>query len=216
MQKNEINNVQPFCTKIYRANIGKENNDGYCTEHIGEIAVLTYKYHSSFLNQFVFGAPYSSNDRNWYCALEIDVEDNNSEQSFNKFISKLNQEDKFYQYFVTEEESKVVAEKYKSIYDNQQWTLESLLSAIKNDKDLMSLKYNYHIAKVTSQVEKFPLESIYVSCNWRIRVIDNKIFVKRAGWKTYEIPNLQSLFKVLSADSGSDADETIRHRYSIV
>lgn len=216
MQKNDINNVRPFCTKFYRVNIGKENNDGYRTEHIGEIVVLTYKHHSSFLNQFVFGAPYSSNDRNWYCALEIDVEDNNSEQSFNKFISKLNQEDKFYQYFVTEEESRVVAEKYKSIYDNQQWTLESLLSAIKNDKDLMSLNYNYHIAKVTSQVENFPLESIYVSCNWRIRVIDNKIFVKRAGWKTYEIPNLHSLFKVLSADSGSDADETIRHRYSIV
>lgn len=216
MQNNDNNNVQPFCTKLYRVNIGKENNNRYRTEYIGEIVILTYKYHSSFLNKFIFGASYSTNNRNWYCALEIDLEDNNSENSFNKFIDKINREDKFYQYFVTEEEAKVVAKKYKSIYNNQQWTLDSLLSAIKYDKDLMSLNYNYHITEVTSQVENLPLESIYVSCNWRIRVISNKILVDRAGWKTYEIPNLQSLFKVLSADSGSDADETVRHCYSIV
>lgn len=212
MQNN--NNVHPFCTKLYRVNIGKENNNSYRTEHIGEIVILTYKYHSSYLNQFIFGA--STNNRNWYYALGIDLEDNNSENSFNKFIDKINREDKFYQYFITEEEAKVVAKKYKSIYNNQQWALDSLLSAIKYDKDLMSLNYNYHITEVTSQVENFPLESIYVSCDWRMRVISNKILLDRAGWKTYEIPNLQSLFKVLSADSNSDADETIRHCYSIV
>jgi len=58
-------------------------------------------------------------------------------------------------------------------------------------------------------------ESIYVSGSWRITIVNNKIHIKNAGWHTYEVPNLASLYKVLSADTGRDGDETQRCNYSI-
>jgi hypothetical protein len=94
--------------------------------------------------------------------------------------------------------------------------VETILSAIKKDNELMSLKYDYHITKTASQVDNTPVESIYVSGSWRITVVNGKIHVKQAGWSTYEVPNLASLYKVLAADNGSDNDETIRQQYSIV
>ena len=90
------------------------------------------------------------------------------------------------------------------------------MSAIKNDSELASLRHNYHIAQVKTQVESKAIESIYVSSNWRILLIENKILVQRSGWRTYEVPNLPSLFKVLEADTDSYSDETIRQIYSIV
>jgi hypothetical protein len=80
----------------------------------------------------------------------------------------------------------------------------------------MSLKYNYRITDISTQVDRTPIESIYVSGSWRITIVNNKIHVKNAGWHTYEVPNLASLYKVLSADNGSEDDETQRCEYSIV
>lgn len=216
-------NETPFVSKFYMANVGKENNYEYDKESIGDVIELSYKYFSKYCKDendksfsgFVFGKP-TKNGKDWKYAMAIKISDNDSQQSFNKFIDKFNKEDKFYQLALTKTEAEQIANKAKTDYKNQKWTLESLLKAIKNDKDLMSLKYDYHIANVTSQVENNPTKSIYVSGNWKINVEDNKILVVRSGWKTYEVPNLQSLYKVLNANSGSDHDETVRCWYSKV
>lgn len=207
---------KPAVTTFYRANIGKNFNTGSFTVteyRIGDVTELTYKYYSNFDKAFVFGEP---SGKSWSWAMEIKSIDNSSESNFKKFLIKLNKEDKFYQYFINKSDAIKAADKAKKEYEKQKWTLKTLLSAIKKDKDLMSLGYDYHIAKVTSQVENLPIESIYVNGLWKINVVDNKILVKRAGWSTYEVPNLASLYKVLSANSGSDKDETTRQRYSIM
>lgn len=214
-------NETPFVSKFYIVNIGKENNYDYDKESIGDVTELSYKYTSEYCEDengksfkgFIFGKP-TKNGKNWKYVMAIKISDNDSQQSFNKFIDKFNNEDKFYQLSLTKTEAEQIANKAKTDYKNQKWTLESLLDAIKNDKDLMSLKYDFHIANVTSQVENNPTKSIYVSGNWKINVEDNKILVVRSGWKTYEVPNLQSLYKVLNANSDSDNDETIRCWYS--
>lgn len=213
----------PFVRKFYIANIGKENNYDNDKESIGDVNELSYKYFSEYCKDengksfsgFVFGKP-TKNGKNWKYVMDIKISDNDSQQSFNKFINKFNKEDKFYQLSLTKTEAEQIANKAKTDYKNQKWTLESLLDAIKNDKDLMSLKYNYYIANVTSQVENNPTKSIYVSANWKINVEDNKILVVRSGWHTYEVPNLQSLYKVLNTNNGSDNNETIRCWYSKV
>ena len=206
----------PAVTTFYRANIGKNFNKGSFTVteyRIGDVTELSFKYYSPSNKSFSFGEP---SGNSWTWAMDVKPIDNSSKTNFNKYLTQLNKQDKFYQYFIDKDAAVKAANKAKKEYEKQKWTLKTLLSAIKKDKDLMSLGYNYHIAKVTSQVENFPVESIYVNGAWKINVVDNKILVKRAGWLTYEVPNLASLYKVLSADSGSDNEETIRQRYSIV
>ena len=161
----------------------------------------------------LYGEP---SGKTWTYALGIKVTDNNSTNAFKTYLASLNKENQFYQYFIKETDAIKTADKAKTTYEKKQWTLKTLLSAIKKDNDLMSLKYDYHITKTSSQVDNTPVESIYVSGLWRITVVGGKIHVKRAGWSTYEVPNLASLYKVLAADSGSDKDETTRQQYSIV
>ena len=211
----------PFIRKFYMVNIGKENNYDYDKESIGDVSEVSYKFFSKhckdkngkIFSGFTFGKPTQNGD-NWKYAMDISISDNDSQQSFNKFIDKFNKEDKFYQLSLTKTEAEQIANKAKNDYKKQKWTLESLLKAIKNDKDLMSLKYDFHIANVATQVDKNTVKSIYVSGNWKINVEDNKILVTHSGWRTYEVPNLQSLYKVLNANSDSDKDETIRCGYS--
>lgn len=207
---------KPAIAKLYRANIGRNYNKGNSNItyiRIGDVTELTYKYYSDFNKTFVFGEP---SGKDWCWAMNIKAIDNSSESNFKKFLIQLNKEDKFYQYFINKSDAIKAADKAKKDYETKKWTLKTLLSAIKKDKDLMSLRYNYHIAKVTSGVESNPIDSIYVDSSWQIIIVDNKIHVKSAGWLTYEVPNLQSLYKVLSADLGSDDYETIRQQYSIV
>lgn len=199
----------PAVTTFYRANIGKNNNRG---EQIGTVTELSYKYYSQYEKSFVYGEPAG---KTWTYALGVKVTDN-STNAFKTYLALLNKENQFYQYFLKEADAIKAADKAKTTYEKKQWTLKTLLSAIKKDKDLMSLRYDYHIAKTLSTVDNTPVESIYVSGLWRITVVDGKIHIKRAGWSTYEVPNLASLYKVLAADSGSDKDETTRQQYSIV
>jgi hypothetical protein len=209
--------IQPAVTVFYRANIGKNNDkelfgNNY-SDKIGDITEISFKY--AYNNELTFGKP-TQGGRNWAFALQMDIKDNNSLNNFKKYLADKNKNDEFYQYFIDEKDAIKAADKAKKAYENKKWTLKTLLSAIKKDSNLMSLKYDYHITKTSSQVDNLPVESIYVSGSWRITIVDNKIHVKRAGWSTYEVPNLASLYKVLSADSGSDKDETIRQQYSIV
>lgn len=205
---------QPAVTVFYRANIGKMNYNSYKNigQNIGDVTELSYKYYSNYNKSFVYGEP---SGKTWTWALEIKSTDNSSVNGFKAYLDKLNKENKFYQFFIKESDAIKAADKAKKAYENKKWTLKTLLSAIKKDSNLMSLKYDYHIAKTSSQVDNLPVESIYVSSSWRITIVDNKIHVKRAGWSTYEVPNLASLYKVLSANSGSDKDETQRCEYSI-
>lgn len=206
----------PAVTTFYRANIGRMYNYGTFSIdeiRIGDVTELSFKYYSPNSKSFSFGEPQG---KSWKWAMDIKSSDNNSISNFKKYLAQLNKDNQFYQYFINKADAIKAADKAKVAYENKKWTLKTLLSAIKKDKDLMSLGYNYHITKVTSQVENFPVESIYVNGAWKINVVDNKILVKRAGWSTYEVPNLASLYKVLTADSGSDNDETTRQRYSIV
>lgn len=200
----------PAVTTFYRANIGKINKRG---EQIGTVTELSYKYYSQYDKSFVYGEP---SGKTWTYALGVKVTDNNSINSFKTYLASLNKENQFYQYFIKEADAIKAADKAKATYEKKKWTLKTLLSAIKKDNELMSLKYNYHITKTASQVDNTPVESIYVSGSWRITVVNGKIHVKQAGWNTYEVPNLASLYKVLAADNGSDNDETIRQQYSIV
>lgn len=208
----------PAVTTFYRANIGKQCNDRSGDmkgkSRIGEVTEISFKYYSNYNKSFTFGEPRGTN--NWMFAIDIDAKDNNTNSNFEKFLNRQNKEDKFFQWFTDKNEAIKVASKAKKEYDSQKWTLKSLLNAIKKDRDLMSLRYNYHIAETSTQVDNAPVESIYVSGSWRITVVDGKIHVKRAGWQTYEVPNLASLYKVLAADSGSDKDETVRQQYSTV
>ena len=206
----------PAVTTFYKANIGRMYNYGTFSIdeiRIGDVTELSFKYYSSSSKSFSFGEPQG---KSWRWAMDIKTSYDSSISDFKKYLTQLNKQDKFYQYFIDKDDAVKAANKAKNEYEKQKWTLKTLLSAIKKDKDLMSLGYNYHIAKVASQVENLPVESIYVNGAWKINVVDNKILVKRAGWLTYEVPNLASLYKVLSADSGSDNEETIRQRYSIV
>lgn len=208
----------PAVTMFYRANVGKQCEDRYGDmkgkSQIGEVTEISFKYYSNYDKSFTFGEPRGIN--NWMFAIGIDAKDNDTNSNFEKFLSRKNKEDKFFQWFTDKNEATKAAAKAKREYDSQKWTLKSLLNAIKKDKDLMSLRYDYHITKTSSQVDNVPVESIYVSGSWRITVVDEKIHVKRAGWSTYEVPNIASLYKVLAADSGSDKDETTRQQYSIV
>ena len=208
----------PAVTIFYRANVGKQCEDRYGDmkgrSQIGEVTEISFKYYSNYDKSFTFGEPRGKND--WMYAIGIDEKDNDTNSNFEKFLNRQNKEDKFFQWFTDKNEAIKVASKAKKEYDSQKWTLKSLLNAIKKDRDLMSLRYDYHIAKTSSQVDNTPIESIYVSGSWRITIVDDKIHVKRAGWHTYEVPNLASLYKVLAANSGSDKDETIRQHYSAV
>lgn len=213
---NEEIEPTPAVTTFYRANIGRMYNYGTFSIdeiRIGDVTELSFKYYSPNSKSFSFGEPQG---KSWKWTMDIKSSDNSSIGGFKKYLAQLNKDNPFYQYFSNKADAIKAADKAKKEYESKKWTLKTLLSAIKKDKDLMSLKYNYHIAKVTSRVENLPVESIYVDSAWKINVVDNKILVKRAGWSTYEVPNLASLYKVLAADSGSDNDETIRQRYSIV
>lgn len=200
----------PAITTFYRANVGKINKRG---EQIGTVTELSYKYYSQYDKSFVYGEP---SGKTWTYALGVKATDNSSTNIFKTYLATLNKENQFYQYFIKEADAIKAADKAKATYEKKQWTLKTLLSAIKKDNDLMSLRHDYHITKTSSQVENTPVESIYVSGSWRITVVNGKIHVKRAGWSTYEVPNLASLYKVLAADDGSDKDETTRQQYSIV
>ena len=208
----------PAVTTFYRANIGKQCEDRYGDikgkAQIGEVTEISFKYYSNYDKSFTFGEPRGTN--NWMFAIGIAAKDNDTTSNFEKFLKSKNKEDKFFQWFTDKDDAIKAAAKAKKEYDSKKWTLKNLLNAIKKDKDLMSLRYDYHIAKTSSQVDNTPVESIYVSGSWRITVVDEKIHVKRAGWSTYEVPNLESLYKVLAADSGSDKDETTRQHYSKV
>lgn len=211
------NEIQPAVKVFYRVNIGKNNNkkilgDNY-SEKIGDITEISFKY--EYGNKLTFGKP-TQGGRNWKFALQMNIKDNDSLNNFKKYLADKNKNDEFYQYFIDEKDAIKAADKAKKEYENKKWTLNTLLSAIKKDRDLMSLKYDYHITKTSSQVKNSPIESIYVSGSWRITVVNNKIYIENSGWHTYEVPNLASLYKVLSADSGSDDDETQRYEYSIV
>jgi hypothetical protein len=201
----------PAVKSFYKVNILKQNSDG---DQIGDIQELSYKYYSEFGKSFVFGKP---SGNSWEWALEVKVKDNDSKKSFEKFIERYGneKENEFYKLTLSKTEAEKIANKSKREYKSQKWTLESLLAAIKKDKNLMSLGFNYKITQTYTQVDSNRVDSIYVSGMWRIMVEDNRIFVQRSGWKTYEVPNLPSLYKVLSADTGSDSDETQRCRYSI-
>ena len=214
---NESSSPEPFVKKFYRANIGRMSDSNDIKSRIGDVTELTYKSYSNYGKSFTFGEPREAYGMNWAFAMDIKETDNNSKQSFDKFLGSKNKEDKFYQYFLEKSDANKVAQKAKKQYDSAKWTLNSLLKAIKADKDLVSLKYDYHITDTYQQKNKnIKLKSIYVSSSWRIFIDNNKIFVQRASWHTYEVPNLQSLYKVLSANSGSDSDEGKRQNYSIV
>lgn len=199
--------MKPAITLLYRINIGKNNQK----ENIGDIVKLSYKYYSEYLKSYIFGEP---SGKSWTWALDIKESDNNSISSFNRFIKNLNEEDKFYQYTTDKAEAEKIARKSVNDYTKQKWTLTKLLEAIQNDKDLMSLKYNYHLKITGNQSGTQFQESIYVSGLWRIRVNGCEILIDRAGWYTYKVPNLQCLYKVIAADSDSDKDETTRRQYS--
>ena len=214
---NESSSSQPFIKKFYRANIGRMSDSNDIKSRIGDVTELTYKSYSDYRKSFTFGEPRGAHGINWKFAMNVKETDNNSKQSFDKFLDSKNKEDKFYQYFLEKSDADKVAQKAKKEYESKKWTLNSLLKDIKADKDLVSLKYDYHITDTYQQKNKnIKLKSIYVSSSWRIFIDNNKIFVQRASWNTYEVPNLQSLYKVLSADSGSDSDEGQRQNYSIV
>lgn len=202
------NEIQPAVTVFYRANIGKNNE---YDEKIGDVTEISFKY--AYGNKLKFGEPRGNN---WEFALQMDIKDNNSLNNLKKYLADKNKNDNFYQYFIDEKDAIKAANKAKKEYENKKWTLNTLLSAIKKDSDLMSLRYNYRITNTSTQVDRTPIESIYVSGSWRITIVNNKIHIKNAGWHTYEVPNLASLYKVLSADNGSDDDETQRCEYSIV
>jgi hypothetical protein len=204
------NEIQPAVTVFYRANIGKNNE---YDEKIGDVTEISFRYQSSYNKKLIFSELIG---RDWKYALEMDIKDNDSLNNFKKYLADKNKNDKFYQYFIDEKDAIKAADKAKKEYENKKWTLNTLLSAIKKDRDLMSLKYNYRITDTSTQVDRTPIESIYVSGSWRITIVNNKIHVKNAGWHTYEVPNLSSLYKVLSADNGSEDDETQRCEYSIV
>lgn len=203
------NEIQPAVTVFYRANIGKNNE---YDEKIGDVTKISFRYQSSYNKKLIFSR---LRENNWSFALEMDIKDNNSLNNFKKYLADKNKNDKFYQYFIDEKDAIKAANKAKKEYENKKWTLNTLLSAIKKDSDLMSLRYNYRITNTSTQVDRTPIESIYVSGSWRITIVNNKIHVKNAGWHTYEVPNLASLYKVLLADTGRDGDETQRCQYSI-
>ena len=214
---NESTSPQLFIKKLYRANIGKLSNKNDIKSRIGDVTTLTYKSYSNSGKSFTFGESYDSYGANWIFALEIKEKDNISQKSFNEFLTKKNKEDQFYQYFIEKDDADKYAQKAKKEYESKKWTLESLLKAIKADKDLVSLKYDYRIDDVWQQKSKdTKIKAIYVNSYWRIFIEDNKILVERASWHTYEVPNLQSLYKVLSANSTSDSDESKRQNYSIL
>ena len=214
----EADKLTPAITKFYRANIGKMNNKDGKNTRIGDVTELTFKYHSIPCKEFVYGEPRAKKSAfgtDWYRALDIKTSENvETEAGFKKYLAKINAYDKFFQYFIEKEDAEKVAKQAKKEYESTKWTLESLLNAIKADKDLMSLKNNYHITNTYQNRDKYnKLQSIYVNGMWRIFLKDNKIMLERASWHTYQVPNLQSLYKILNS---KDSEETMRHYYSIV
>lgn len=216
----ESSESTPAVTKFYRANIGKQSKvygDMTGVSRIGEVTEITFKYYSGYNKTFIFGEPSGTN--NWKYAMEIAAKDNNTSSAFKNFLSRKNKEDKFFQWFTDEDQAMKAAVKAKNEYDSKKWTLKTLFNAIKKDNDLMSLcrtlRYDYRLTTTSSQLSPDKIESIYVSGSWRIYIKDGKIRVENAGWKTYEVANLQSLYMVISANKGTDEDETQRCRYSI-
>lgn len=200
----------PIVTKFYRVDIRKQNRN----EQIGEVKELTYAYFSDYAKEFVF----FYKDHNGCDTYAIGVPEKyiDTMEHFLVFLDNTNNADKFYHYFFKELFAYDCAEWAKATYNKAEWSLESVLAAIKEYSPLAKL-YDYRITNTYTQVDpKDKKESIYVSPLWRIRVIDNKIHLQRAGWHTYEIPNMESLYMVLTANSGSDEDEGIRQNYSKV
>ena len=206
----------PAVTKFYRVNVGVINNRDYPVKGgttIGDIVPLTYKYLSPG-DGFVFGEPIGKN--NWTWALAVNERFGKSNKEFNNYIKTLNNDNEFYQYFIEEEAAKKAADKAVNTYKKKKWTLTSLLKAINSDPKLSKLSNRYKITDTYSQSGSVKAESIFVSGQWRIRVVDGEILVDRSGWMTYKVANLPCLYMVLSADTGSDKDETQRQRYSVV
>lgn len=213
----ESTSPQPFIKKLYRANIGRLSDKNDIKSRIGDVTTLTYKSYSNSDKSFTFGEPREGYGSDWTFALEIKEKDNDSKESIERFLTNLNKDNKFYQYFLDYISADDEAKKAKKEYESKKWTLESLLTAIKADKDLMSLKHDYRIDDVWQQKSKdTKIKAIYVDPYWRIFIKDNKILVERASWHIYEVPNLQSLYKVLSANSTSDSSESQRQAYSIL
>lgn len=192
--------------KFYRANIGIENKN----ENIGDVVEITRKYYSTYDKGFVFGKQEKYND--WSMVMTIKTEDIKSNSALQNYLNKLNKEDEFYKYYLNKNEAENAASKAKQQLTKQH-TLESVLKEIKAYKPLLDLGYDYKIT-TTSQQSKGnkPIECIYVNPTWRIRVENNEIKVDNAGWHTYIVPNVQSLYKVLSTKS----TETQRQHYSTI
>lgn len=215
-------NPVPAVTTFYRANVGKQCEDRYGdmtgTSQIGEVTEITFKYYSNYDKAFTFGEPRGAND--WRHAIDINSKDNSSLSAFKKFLSHKNAEDKFFQWFIDKDKAMKAAAKAKKEYDGKKWTLKALFDAIKKDEDLMSLcrtlRYDYRLTTTSSQFSPDKIESIYVSGSWRIYVRNGKIHVQNAGWHTYEVSNLPSLYKVLSANNGDSKDEAQRQKYSML
>lgn len=198
-------NVKDLMYKFYLANIGKENKD----EQIGDVVEISRKYYSTHDKGFVFSKPDKYSD--WKYVMTIKTEDIKSNSALQKYLNKLNKEDEFYKYYINKNEAENEASKAKRQLTKTH-TLESVLKEIKGYKPLMDLGYNYKIT-TTSQQSKGnkSVECIYINPTWRIRVENNKIKVDNAGWHTYIVPNVQSLYKVLS-----HKDETQRQNYSTI
>lgn len=198
-------NSTDLINKFYRANIAKENEK----EKIGDVVEISRKHYSTYDKAFVFGKPDKYSD--WTYAMSIKLDDIKSNSAFQKYISKLNKEDEFFQYFINKEDAEKCANKAKADYKKQKYTLESLLSDIESYKPLTDLGYDYKITDVYQNKSKSTTKEkcIYVNHAWKINVDNNKIIMHNAGWRKYFVANVQSIYKVLSSKN-----ETQRISYS--
>lgn len=199
-------NANDLIYKFYRANIGKENKN----EQIGDVVEISRKYYSAHDKGFVFGKPDKYSD--WTYVMNIKTEDIKSNSALQKYLDKLNKEDEFYKYYINKNEAENAASKAKQQLTKKH-TLESVLKEIKGYKPLIDLGYNYKITTTSQQSNgNKEVECIYINPTWRIRVENNKIKLDNSGWHTYIVPNVQSLYKVLSHKN----NETQRQNYSII
>lgn len=202
------NEPKPFVMKFYRVNIGIENQAG---EKVGDITELTYKYYSPYGNSFVYSEPYGGNS--WKYACEVPINDNLSVELFEEYLKRMNHYEKFYQWVLSREVAEEVARKAMAD-NNKDWTLESLYNVITKNNDFKVLahekNFKYQLTKTYQAKNPQDIrESIYVCGYWRLLVIDGKIVADSFYYGTYEVANLDNLYKVLSAD-----DESGRIRYS--
>lgn len=212
--------TQPYITKFYAVNIGINNNDDYNPLGIGDIIEVSYKYYSKYDNCFTFGKPHPVGSNNWKHFMDIKCSDIDSLQSFNRFIDKYNKSNDFFQLCKDYKDAQKIANKYTKLYKTKKWTLKSLLKEILSDKDLMSLGYKYNIKTFDTFFEK-NIELIYITTHLGIKVEDNKIvminsFGHSMGYTKYEVPNLQSLYKVITGKEGDMSVESVRQKYSII